>query len=55
MFTVPMVVSTIPVTNDTSMSINSALAAVFSEAMDPSTVTSATFILMQGATLIPVM
>jgi ribosomal protein L21E len=35
------------------MSINSALAAVFSEAMDPSTVNSATFILMQGATLVP--
>ena len=51
--TSPTVSSTIPVNNDTSMSINSALAAVFSEAMDPSTVNSATFILMQGATLVP--
>jgi len=51
--TPPTVSSTIPVNNGTSMSINSALAAVFSEAMDPSTVSSATFTLMQGTTLIP--
>ena len=50
--TPPTVSSTIPVNNFASMSVNSALAAVFSEAMDPSTITTATFILMQGATLV---
>ena len=50
--TPPTVSSTIPVNNFASMSVNSALAAVFSEAMDPSTITTTTFILMQGATLV---
>jgi hypothetical protein len=48
--TAPTVSSTIPVNGATSMAVNSAVAAVFSETMDPLTVTTATFMLMQGTT-----
>ena len=48
--TPPTVSSTIPLNGSTSMAANSALAAVFSEAMDPLTVTTATFTLTQGTT-----
>jgi hypothetical protein len=48
--TAPTVSSTIPVNGATSMAVNRAVAAVFSETMDPLTVTTATFMLMQGTT-----
>jgi len=46
----PMVSSTIPVNSTTGVAINRAITAIFSEAMDPLTVTKTTFTLKQGAT-----
>jgi hypothetical protein len=46
----PTVSSTIPVNAATGVAINSAMAATFSKPIDPLTVTTATFILKQGAT-----
>ena len=46
----PTVNSTIPVNTATGVAVNSAMSATFSEAMDPLTVTNATFTLKQGAT-----
>jgi len=50
--TAPTVSSTIPVNAATGVAINSKITATFSEAMDPSTLTTATFTLKQGATTI---
>jgi outer membrane protein assembly factor BamB len=48
--TPPTVVSTNPVTSANSVTINTGIAATFSEPMDPSTVTAAEFTLMKGST-----
>lgn len=48
--TPPTVTSTIPVNSATVVPINSNVTATFSEAMDPTTLTTTTFTLMQGAT-----
>ena len=48
--TPPTVSSTDPVNGATGVAINRKIAAAFSEAMDPSTITTATFTLKQGAT-----
>ena len=48
--TAPTVSSTIPVNAATGVAVNSAMAATFSEAMDPLTITTATFTLTQGVT-----
>ncbi|MCX6615939.1 MAG: Ig-like domain-containing protein, partial [Acidobacteria bacterium] len=48
--TAPMVSSTFPRNRDTGVSPDSSLAASFSEAMNPSTISTATFTLRQGAT-----
>lgn len=45
----PTVVSTIPANNDGSVPPDAVLSATFSEAMDPLTISSATFTLMNGA------
>src|SRR5664280_582316 len=46
----PTVIATIPVDNVTGVPINSKLAATFSKAMNPATITNATFTLQQGST-----
>ncbi|MBE0621924.1 MAG: Ig-like domain-containing protein [Burkholderiales bacterium] len=51
--TPPRVSATIPANNATGVPINIKVAATFSEAMDPSTITTATFTLKQGATDVP--
>jgi hypothetical protein len=48
--TAPTVSSTDPVNAATSVPLNQKIAATFSEAMDASTITTATFTLMQGTT-----
>jgi len=48
--TPPTVNSTVPATGTTGVSTSSSLAATFSEPMDPSTITAATFTLQQGTT-----
>ena len=50
--TPPDVISTIPFDGATGVSLNSDIAAIFSEAMDPLTITTTTFTLQQGTTLI---
>lgn len=50
--TAPTVISTIPYDTAANLSINSAMAATFSEAMDPLTLTSETFTLKQGGTAV---
>jgi hypothetical protein len=47
------VTATLNANGATNVAINSKVAATFSEAMDPSTITSATFILKLGDTVIP--
>lgn len=49
----PEVISTVPLTDAASISISSALTAVFSEEMNPATITSATFVLMKGSVVVP--
>jgi hypothetical protein len=51
--TAPMVRSTIPADDATGRSVYSAITAIFSEAMNPLTITTSTFTLMQGATPVP--
>ena len=51
--TVPMVVSTIPDSNASSVPINSSISATFSEAVNPMTINTSTFMVMQGTVLIP--
>src|SRR5439155_5986458 len=48
--TPPTVSSTDPVNAATGVAINRKIAAAFSESMDPSTITTTTFTLKQGAT-----
>jgi hypothetical protein len=48
--TAPTVVSTIPANASTGVAIGGNITATFSESMDPLTVTTATFTLMQGIT-----
>ncbi len=48
--TPPTVSSTVPSNGTTAVAINQTVAAVFSEAMDPLTINTATFILHQAAT-----
>ena len=48
----PTVSSTVPLNAATGVAINSAMAATFSEAMDPLTITSTTFTLKQGVTAV---
>lgn len=48
----PMVISTNPINNATSIAINSKISAAFSVAMDPSTITIANFTLQQGTAMV---
>ncbi|MCE5297277.1 MAG: Ig-like domain-containing protein [Euryarchaeota archaeon] len=48
----PTVISTLPSSSGTDVSGNSSVSATFSEAMNPLTITAATFSLMQGTTVI---
>jgi hypothetical protein len=49
----PLVNATVPVNGATGVPVNQQVAAVFSEAMDPLTITTANFALRQGTTLVP--
>ena len=49
----PIVVSTIPASGATGVSLNSLVTATFNKGMDPATINSSTFILKQGTTSIP--
>jgi len=51
--TAPTVTSTIPATAATGVAVNANITAAFSEAMDPATVSTATFTLKQGTTAVP--
>jgi len=46
----PVVTSTNPINNATNVAINSKISATFNVAMDPTTITTAKFTLMQGTT-----
>ena len=48
--TAPTVSSTLPADTATGVAINQNIIATFSEAMDPATISSTTFTVMQGAT-----
>ncbi len=48
--TPPVVISTIPVDGATGVSLNGNIAAIFSEAMDPLSITTTTFTLRHGTT-----
>ena len=50
--TAPTVTLTVPTNTATSVAINSAMTATFSEAMNPLTITTVTFTLEQGATIV---
>jgi hypothetical protein len=50
--TSPTVISTVPVYDATSVPIGNKLTAIFSEAMDPLTITTTTFALKEGATAV---
>jgi hypothetical protein len=49
----PELVMTAPANNATNVPLNQAVSATFSEAMNPLTLTTATFYLTQGGTLVP--
>jgi|GEM_PF-2242558 len=50
----PAVTAVVPLNNASGVAINTkVITAAFSEAMDPATITTATFTLMQGVTEIP--
>ena len=51
--TQPTVTAVAPLNNATGVTINSAVTATFSEAMDPATITTTTFTLTQGTTAVP--
>jgi hypothetical protein len=51
--TIPAVSSTDPINLATGVALNKVISATFSETMDPSTITSTTFILMDGTNSIP--
>jgi Ice-binding-like/Bacterial Ig-like domain len=48
--TAPMIILTNPADGATAVPVNQAITATFSEAMNPATITTATFTLMQGVT-----
>jgi len=50
--TAPTVVSTNPDTNDTNVTRNASVSALFNETLDPSTVTTTTFTLKNGTTAV---
>jgi hypothetical protein len=49
----PTVISTSPANNAINVSVNRRVTATFSKPMDPSTITTTTFTLAQGATPVP--
>ncbi len=49
----PTVISTIPANAAIDIAVNANVSAIFSEAMDPLTITASTFTLRQGSTVIP--
>ena len=49
----PIVVSTNPAKNDTAVSVFTNVNATFNVAMDPSTINTTSFTLMQGSTMVP--
>ena len=51
--TAPTVISTVPARLATGAQLNANLAVTFSEAMNPSTITTATFTLKEGITIVP--
>jgi Bacterial Ig-like domain len=51
--TVPMVVSTIPASDDTGVPINSSVSASFSEAINPMSINTSTFVVTQGNAIVP--
>lgn len=51
--TPPAVSATNPASSATGVGVNASVTATFGVAMDPSTITSTTFTLMQGATAVP--
>jgi hypothetical protein len=51
--TPPTVISTVPANAATGVAFNTKVAATFSKAINPSSVTTASFILKQGTTVIP--
>ncbi|HTP05837.1 MAG TPA: Ig-like domain-containing protein, partial [Nitrospirota bacterium] len=51
--TAPTVVPLVPNNKATNISVNTPIAATFSESMDPMTITPSTFIVSQGTTTIP--
>jgi hypothetical protein len=51
--TPPQIVSTVPANAATGVPLNQAVSATFTKAMNPLTLTTATFYLTQGGTLIP--
>ena len=51
--TSPTVISTDPANNATGVVLNKVISATFSEAMDPLTLNATTFVVMQGATVVP--
>ena len=51
--TAPTVISNVPASGGQNVPANSPVTATFSEAMDPLTITSTTFVLKQGAVVIP--
>ncbi len=51
--TLPTVTLTDPLNNATGVALNKVISATFSEAMDPLTITSSTFLLKQGSVAVP--
>ncbi|MEI6234254.1 MAG: ice-binding family protein [Planctomycetota bacterium] len=51
--TAPIVLATVPAKSATSIAINSKITVTFNEAMNLSTLNAATFVLVQGATVVP--
>lgn len=49
--TAPTVTATVPTNTATNVAVNSNMSAVFSEAMDPATINTATFTVARGATV----
>ena len=49
----PTVISTDPANNATAVVLNKVISATFSEAMNPLTINATTFIVMQGANVVP--
>jgi hypothetical protein len=49
----PTVTFTVPANNATGVAVNTKISATFSDVMDPNTITTTTFTLQQGTTVIP--